>query len=160
MSRSRFTRRLFLRRAAALGAVIGMTSLAGCIAPIAPTTGSGDEPAAAPTELLFWKSPHSRREAELWPPLLARFTEANPGIKVTHQMISWVGLDEQLTAAFALLDFLASDEIQVDTVGRNNVAAVMHAGRQTGTLVSYRQSPAISSAGVSSKCDGLNIITV
>ena len=99
----RFTRRQFLQRSAALGAAIGLTSLAGCTAPVAPQTGTTGEaaPAAAGEEILFWKPPHSEREAELWPPLLERFTEANSGVTVDHQVIPWDSVDQQFTAAFA-----------------------------------------------------------
>jgi multiple sugar transport system substrate-binding protein len=103
MSLSRFTRRQFLQRSAVLGAALSLTSLAGCVAPTAPQAGSGGEaaPAAASEEILFWKPPHSAREAELWPPLLEKFTDANPGITVGHQVIPWDSVDQQFTAAFA-----------------------------------------------------------
>jgi ABC-type glycerol-3-phosphate transport system substrate-binding protein len=99
----RFTRRQFLQRSAALGAAISLASLAGCVAPTAPQAGSGGEaaPAAASEEILFWKPPHSASEADLWPPLLAKFTEANPGITISHQVVPWANVTEQFTAAFA-----------------------------------------------------------
>jgi multiple sugar transport system substrate-binding protein len=99
----RFTRRQFLQRSAALGAAISLTTLAGCVAPTAPQASSGGDaaPAAASEEILFWKPPHSEREAELWPPLLEKFTEANPGVTVDHQVIPWDSVDQQFTAAFA-----------------------------------------------------------
>lgn len=103
MSLNRFTRRQFLQRSAALGAAIGLTSLAGCVAPAAPQAASGGEaaPAAAAETILFWKPPHSAQEAELWPPLLAKFTEANPNVTVDHQVVPWGNVTEQFTAAFA-----------------------------------------------------------
>lgn len=58
MSLTRFTRRQFLQRSAALGAAISLTSLAGCVAPAAPTTGGSSEaaPAAASEEILFYSN--------------------------------------------------------------------------------------------------------
>src|SRR5215204_5307661 len=102
MSLNRFTRRQFLQRSAALGAAaISLTSLAGCVAPTAPQAGSGGEaaPAAADEVILFWKPPHSSKEAELWPPLLEKFTDANPGVTVDHQVVPWGNVTEQFTAA-------------------------------------------------------------
>ena len=60
----RFTRRQFLQRSAALGAAIGLTSLAGCTAPVAPQTGTTGEaaPAAAGEEILFWKPPTAKEK--------------------------------------------------------------------------------------------------
>ncbi len=103
MSLHRFTRRQFLQRSAILGAAVSLTSLAGCVAPAAPQAGSegGVAPAAASEEVLFWKPPHSAKEADLWPPLLERFTDANPGITVSHQVVPWDSVDQQFTAAFA-----------------------------------------------------------
>lgn len=103
MSLSRITRRQFLQRSAVFGAAVGMASLAACAAPAAPQAGGGGEaaPAAASEEVLFWKPPHSAKEAELWPPLLAKFTDANPGITVDHQVVPWGNVTEQFTAAFA-----------------------------------------------------------
>lgn len=102
-SNHRFTRRQFLQRSAVLGAAVGLTSLAGCVAPTAPQTGAGGDaaPAAANEEILFWKPPHSSQEADLWPPLLEKFTEANTGITVSHQVVPWANVTEQFTAAFA-----------------------------------------------------------
>lgn len=103
MSLTRFTRRQFLQRTAALGAALSLSSLAGCVAPTAPQASSGGDvaPAAATEEILFWKPPHSAQEADLWPPLLQKFTEANPGITVDHQVVPWGNVTEQFTAAFA-----------------------------------------------------------
>jgi multiple sugar transport system substrate-binding protein len=103
MSLSRFTRRQFLQRSAAVGAALSLTTLAGCVAPAAPEAGGGGAaaPAAASEEVLFWKPPHSAKEAELWPPLLAKFTDANPGVTVSHQVVPWDSVDQQFTAAFA-----------------------------------------------------------
>jgi ABC-type glycerol-3-phosphate transport system substrate-binding protein len=96
------SRRRFLQRSAALGAAVGLATLAGCAAPAAPQAGTGaSAPAAATTEVLFWKPPHSAREAELWQELLPRFTDANPNVTVDHQVIPWGSVDEQFTAAFA-----------------------------------------------------------
>ena len=61
----------------------------------------GAAPAAASEEVLFWKPPHSSKEADLWPPLLKIFTDANPGITVDHQVVPWGNVTEQFTAAFA-----------------------------------------------------------
>lgn len=94
----KFTRRRFLAGVAGLGAV---SALAACVAPAAPQTGSEGEAAAAPSEVLFWKSPHSEQEAELWAPLLDQFMDENPGVTVEHQVIPWASVDEQYTAAFA-----------------------------------------------------------
>ena len=103
MSLSRFTRRQFLQRSAAVGAALSLTTLAGCVAPAAPEAGGGGAaaPAAASEEVLFWKPPHSAKEAELWPPLLEKFTDANPGVTVSHQVVPWDSVDQQFTAAFA-----------------------------------------------------------
>ncbi len=94
-----FTRRAFLQRSAAFGALAGLTALAGCAAPAAPQAdGSGAQDA---WEVLYWKPPHSAKAAEVWEPLLQRFMEANAGITVNHQVIPWGSVDEQFTAAFA-----------------------------------------------------------
>lgn len=102
---SKFSRRQFLQRSAALGAAISLASLAGCAAPqpAAQTGAAAVEaaPAAAETTVLFWKPPHSAHEADLWPPLLKKFADANPGIKVDHQVVPWGNVTEQFTAAFA-----------------------------------------------------------
>ena len=98
------SRRHFLQRSAALGAALSLTALAGCAAPTAPQAGGSGgaaAPAAENVKVLFWKPPHSASEAELWPPLLAKFTEANNGVEVEHQVIPWGSVDEQFTAAFA-----------------------------------------------------------
>jgi len=78
MSHHKLSRRQFLQRSALVGAaVIGTTALAGCPA-AAPQAGSdGASPAAAGGEVLFWKPPHSEREADLWQELLPRFTDAH-----------------------------------------------------------------------------------
>lgn len=96
------SRRSFLRGAAALGAL----TLAACAPPAAqPAAQSGGQAAAAPAgeaaKVLFWKPPHSEKEADLWKPLLKKFTDANPNITVDHQVIPWGSVDEQFTAAFA-----------------------------------------------------------
>jgi multiple sugar transport system substrate-binding protein len=97
---NKLSRRQFLYGSAALGAV----ALAGCVAPgAAPAaqTGSGEAaPAAAGGNVLFWKPPHSPREAELWQPLLEKFSTES-GNAVEHQVIPWDSVDEQFTAAFA-----------------------------------------------------------
>jgi multiple sugar transport system substrate-binding protein len=51
--------------------------------------------------VLFWKPPHSEREADLWQPLLQKFMDEHPGVTVDHQVIPWGSVDEQFTAAFA-----------------------------------------------------------
>jgi len=103
MSLTRFTRRQFLKSTAVLGAAVSLTSLAGCVAPTAPQAGSGGAaaPAAAKETVLFWKPPHSSKEADLWTPLLKKFTDANPNITIDHQVIPWANVDQQFTAAFA-----------------------------------------------------------
>lgn len=103
-NRSIFSRRQFLQRSAVLGAALGMASLAGCAAPQpAAQTGAASEaaPAAAEAKVLFWKPPHSEKEADLWKPLLEKFQTENPGITVEHQVVPWGSVDEQFTAAFA-----------------------------------------------------------
>lgn len=97
------SRRRFLQSTAAFGAAAGLLALAGCAAPVAaPAADSGEAaPAAASAKVLFWKPPHSDREADIWKPLLAKFMEANPNITVEHQVVPWGSVDEQFTAAFA-----------------------------------------------------------
>lgn len=96
------SRRQFLQRTAAFGvAALGVTTLAGCPAAPQPGAGGGAEPAAASEQVLFWKPPHSEREADLWAELLPRFTDANPDVTIDHQVIPWGSVDEQFTAAFA-----------------------------------------------------------
>jgi ABC-type glycerol-3-phosphate transport system substrate-binding protein len=103
MSLTRFTRRQFLKSTAVLGAALSLTSLAGCVAPAAPSASSGGSaaPGAAPEHVLFWKPPHSDHEADIWKPLLQKFMDQNPGITVEHQVIPWGDVDTQFTAAFA-----------------------------------------------------------
>lgn len=102
MSHLKLSRRQFLQRSALAGvAAFSMTALAGCPA-AAPQAGSdGAAPAAAGEEVLFWKPPHSEKEADLWKPLLEKFTGENAGVTVDHQVIPWGSVDEQFTAAFA-----------------------------------------------------------
>lgn len=98
--RSGLSRRQFLQRTAVFGAsALGMAALAACPAPAAP--GAGSAPAAEEVTVLYWKPPHSEKEADLWQELLPRFTDANPGVVVDHQVIPWGSVDEQFTAAFA-----------------------------------------------------------
>jgi len=83
---------------------MGVAALAACAAPVAgPSAATGGEaaPAAASETVLFWKPPHSEKEADLWKTLLQKFTDANAGITVDHQVIPWGSVDEQFTAAFA-----------------------------------------------------------
>ena len=100
MSDHQFSRRHFLQSSAAL---LGVAALAACAPPAAaPSAGSGEAaPAAASEKVLFWKPPHSDKEADLWKPLLQKFMDANPGITVEHQVVPWGSVDEQFTAAFA-----------------------------------------------------------
>jgi multiple sugar transport system substrate-binding protein len=101
---NRFSRRQFLRGASMAGVGVSMLALAGCPAPAAPAAQSGGEAAAPAGEgetVLFWKPPHSEREADLWAPLLEKFQSENAGITVEHQVIPWGSVDEQFTAAFA-----------------------------------------------------------
>jgi NADH:ubiquinone oxidoreductase subunit 5 (subunit L)/multisubunit Na+/H+ antiporter MnhA subunit len=107
-SNSKFSRRQFLRGSAAVGATLSAFALAGCPAPAPaqPAAQSGGQaaaaaPAAEAAKVLFWKPPHSEKEADLWKPLLKKFTDANPNITVDHQVIPWGSVDEQFTAAFA-----------------------------------------------------------
>jgi ABC-type glycerol-3-phosphate transport system substrate-binding protein len=125
------SRRRFLQRSAALGAAVGLATLAGCAAPAAPQAGTGtgaSAPAAATTEVLFWKSPHSDKEADLWKPLLDKFMDANPGITVEHQVIPWGSVDEQYTAAFAAGEppdvFYLPDEWYPKYVNQGQVADI------------------------------------
>lgn len=99
-----FSRRQFLRGAVVLGATVSAFALAGCPAPAAPAATTGGEAAAPATEsetVLFWKPPHSEKEADLWKPLLEKFSADNSNITVEHQVIPWDSVDEQFTAAFA-----------------------------------------------------------
>ena len=102
---NRFSRRQFLRGATVAGVGVSMLALVGCPAPAAPAAQTGGQaaaPAAAEgTKVLFWKPPHSEKEADLWKPLLQKFMDENPGITVEHQVIPWGSVDEQFTAAFA-----------------------------------------------------------
>lgn len=99
MSDHKLSRRHFLQSSATL---LGMAALAACAAPTAaPSGGSAAAPAAEGGKVLFWKPPHSDKEADLWKPLLQKFTDANPGITVEHQVVPWGSVDEQFTAAFA-----------------------------------------------------------
>jgi multiple sugar transport system substrate-binding protein len=104
LSANRFSRRQFLRGVTAAGATVSIFALAGCPAPAAPvaqTGGEGAAPAAAGGQVLFWKPPHSEREADLWQPLLQNFMDEHAGVTVDHQVIPWGSVDEQFTAAFA-----------------------------------------------------------
>jgi len=117
------SRRQFLTRTAAFGAAIGLTSLAGCAAPV--PGGAGGESAAQETvQLTFWKPPHGD-EAALWAPLLEEFEADNPGITVEHQVIPWASVDEQFTAAFAGGDapdvFYLPDEWYPKYVNQNQI---------------------------------------
>ena len=100
MSTQPFSRRQFLQSSAAL---MSVAALAACAVPGAPAASTGGEaaPAAAEETVLFWKPPHSAKEADLWPPLLQKFTDANPGITIEHQVVPWGNVTEQFTAAFA-----------------------------------------------------------
>lgn len=95
------SRRQFLQRSAFLGtAAFGMTMLAGCPAP-GDAPASGDAPSSEGTQVLFWKPPHSEKEADLWKPFLEQFMEEHANVSVDHQVIPWNSVDEQFTAAFA-----------------------------------------------------------
>ena len=96
MSANQLSRRQFLQSSAAL---VGVAALAGCAVP--GTAPAGDGGTAEGETVLYWKSPHSAEEAELWKPLLAKFEDENPGVTVDHQVIPWDSVDEQYTAAFA-----------------------------------------------------------
>jgi multiple sugar transport system substrate-binding protein len=101
MSVHTFSRRQFLQSSAA---ALSVAALAACAAPAAaPSAGSGEAaaPAAEGGKVLFWKPPHSEKEADLWKPLLQKFMDANPGVTVEHQVVPWGSVDEQFTAAFA-----------------------------------------------------------
>lgn len=104
MTHNKLSRRQFLRGSVAASAAVSMLALAGCPAPSAPvgqTSGEAAAPAAAGGQVLFWKPPHSQREAELWEPLLQKFMDDHAGVTVEHQVIPWGSVDEQFTAAFA-----------------------------------------------------------
>ena len=99
MSDHKLSRRHFLQSSATL---LGVAALAACAAPTAaPSGGSAAAPAAEGGKVLFWKPPHSDKEADLWKPLLQKFMDANPGVTVEHQVVPWGSVDEQFTAAFA-----------------------------------------------------------
>ncbi|MEZ4866607.1 MAG: substrate-binding domain-containing protein [Caldilineaceae bacterium] len=98
MAQQKFSRRQFLQSSAA---VVGMAALAGCAVPGAAPSGGAAAPAAAGEQVLFWKPPHSEKEADLWKPLLEKFMSENEGITIDHQVIPWGSVDEQFTAAFA-----------------------------------------------------------
>lgn len=102
-ARYKMSRRQFLLATVGVGAVAGLSTLGGCVAPASPQPGGsgGAAPAAAPSKVLFWKPPHSERETELWEPLLAEFMEEHPDVEVEHQVIPWASVDEQFTVAFA-----------------------------------------------------------
>lgn len=51
--------------------------------------------------LTFWKAPHSEHEAELWKPILEKFENENPNIKIEHLVTPWDTWMEKYTAAFA-----------------------------------------------------------
>jgi multiple sugar transport system substrate-binding protein len=51
--------------------------------------------------LSFWKAPHSDREAEYWEPILSKFMDENPNIKVEMLVTPWDTWTEKYTAAFA-----------------------------------------------------------
>jgi ABC-type glycerol-3-phosphate transport system substrate-binding protein len=104
MTHNKLSRRQFLRGSVAASAAVSMLALAGCPAPAAPAAQTGGEaaaPAPAGGQVLFWKPPHSQREADLWQPLLQKFMDENAGVTVEHQVIPWGSVDEQFTAAFA-----------------------------------------------------------
>ena len=104
-SHLRLSRRQFLQRTALVGAAtLGMTALAGCPAAAPQAGGGAAAPGAANEEVLFWKPPHSEKEADLWKPLLEKFTSETEGITIDHQVIPWGSVDEQFTAAFACSD--------------------------------------------------------
>ncbi len=100
MFRSQVSRRQFLQSSAML---MSMAALAACAVPGAPSAGTGGDaaPDAAAETVLFWKPPHSEKEADLWKPLLEKFQTENAGITVEHQVVPWASVDEQFTAAFA-----------------------------------------------------------
>ncbi|MBV7327167.1 extracellular solute-binding protein [Chloroflexi bacterium TSY] len=99
-SQHKLSRRRFLQQSAAMGTAFGLVTLAGCVPAVQPSGGEG-EAAAETAQVLYWKSPHSENEVELWTPLLEKFMDENPGITVEHQVIPWASVDEQYTAAFA-----------------------------------------------------------
>lgn len=95
---NKISRRQMLR---ALAVGTAGLAVAGCQAPAAAPAPPVSTPAAASEKVLFWKPPHSEREADLWKPLLEKFQGENAGITVEHQVIPWGSVDEQFTAAFA-----------------------------------------------------------
>ncbi len=53
------------------------------------------------TTIKFWKAPHSPSEAEYWQPVLDKFQQAHPNIKVDYLVTPWDTWIEKYTAAFA-----------------------------------------------------------
>ncbi len=102
MIKKNVSRRDFLK---VTGLGLGGATLAACAPSTVASKPAAAEPTAAPAaeseNVLFWKPPHSAKEAELWPPLLEKFTASNPGITIDHQVVPWGNVTEQFTAAFA-----------------------------------------------------------
>jgi len=105
------SRRAFLIRSAAVAglATVG-SALAACAPATAPSGGAeaGAEAGAAPAgeaiTLTMWKGPHKPagdETAQCAGPTLAKFEEANPGIKVEFTEVPWGQYNEKFTAAFA-----------------------------------------------------------
>jgi ABC-type glycerol-3-phosphate transport system substrate-binding protein len=90
----KISRRQFLRRSAAAGALLGGVGISGALGACSAGEGSGGNP-----RLTFWKSPHGE-EAKLWKPLLKEFGKQHPNIEVAHNVVPWDSVDESFTAAF------------------------------------------------------------
>lgn len=59
------------------------------------------EPSGEEVVLTYWKAPHGEDEADLWAPIIAKFEEENPGIKIDFLVTPWETWTEKYTAAFA-----------------------------------------------------------
>lgn len=133
---NKISRRQMLR---ALAVGTAGLAVAGCQAPAAAPAPPVSAPAAASEKVLFWKPPHSEREADLWKPLLERFQGENAGITVEHQVIPWGSVDEQFTLinkkAFEKVGFeseLATyDELKMlaPELKKVGIAPVTHPGK-------------------------------
>ena len=131
MIESTHPRGISRRRFLQIGGGSAATLLAAACAPAIPAAPAAAAPtsapvAAAPETVVFWKPPHSAKEAELWPPLLKKFSDANEGITVDHQVVPWGNVTEQFTAAFAGGKppdvFYLPDEWYPKYVGDNQIA--------------------------------------
>jgi multiple sugar transport system substrate-binding protein len=87
------SRRALLR---AISASAAVTALAGCQAlPSLPGAAR-----SGPLKVTYWKPSHGP-DSEIYKELIAEFEGKNPNTKVEHNSLSWSGLDEMLTTAYA-----------------------------------------------------------